>query len=439
MPRHGDSLDRAEVLGIIDQLLAAGDVYRPEDDSDPSQDAATQPSSQILRRLLQAGWLEEDKRSDYRRTIYLEPAAQAILEAFRTIVSQNIASFTGKLRLVCDRLAELRFPHSRAELIWEQLRACLADARSGLRELRLIRKQVERYAQRQLKAGTIAEALDLIYNEFSQLITQRCYRELIHARLPERLREANDGLAELELDDITLQRLRDDFLRTDPNLDAGLAMAEIRRTIEDLSLTLGDIEPTADKVDSSASEFARRSRARIRYIQDVGSVRRQQIKTIFDYVRDHLGDVRLADLEDKLELPHCRVADKGLVGMASLARSRRPLDPGKRQPVIDALTDEDREQSLREMERNLRNALRLDRANKFVDRLDLKPGETVESNDLPLRTEDDILDIISCHVFAAAGGANYRLRTSRELTPTDPIVFDQKAGFDIERFAIEKK
>ena len=51
--------------------------------------------------------------------MFLDPVAQAMVDAFRAIVSQNVASFTGKLRLVCDRLAELTAPHSRMELMWK--------------------------------------------------------------------------------------------------------------------------------------------------------------------------------------------------------------------------------------------------------------------------------------------------------------------------------
>ena len=221
MPSHGDAMERAEALEIIDQVLASGVVLQAETDDDSTEPENDQPSNQVLRRLIAARWIEEEKRSDYRRILFLEPAAQTLIEALRAIVSQTIASFTGKLRLVCDRLAALRFPHSRMELIWEELKSCLAQVRSGLRELRMIRKQVERYAQRQLKTATIAEALDIIYNEFSKLITQQCYRELIHARLPERLREAMEGLTELEQDDLALQKLRDDFLRTGQDATRG--------------------------------------------------------------------------------------------------------------------------------------------------------------------------------------------------------------------------
>lgn len=433
---RGDSLDRADALEIIDRILEAGLAYDAEEGEAEGEDAGN-PAALILRRLLAAKWLEEEKHADYRRTISVEPTAQTLLEALRAMVSQSIASFTGKLRLVCDRLANLRFPHSRTELIWEELKNCLTHTRAGLRELRLIRKQVERFAQRQLKTATLTETLDIIYNEFSQLITQQCYRELIHARLPDRLREAMAGLNELEQDNLALQKLREDYIRTQP--DGDRAALEIGRTIEELARALGDVEPSADRVDASTADFARRSRSRIRYIQDVGSARRQQVKVIFDHVRDHLAGARLADLEDRMELPPARLVDSGLVGMGSLARSRRSIDPATRRPVVSALTEEDREESLREMERNLRNALRLDRANRFVERLGLDPGEKVSSADMSVPTEDDLLDVISCLVFASAGGANYRLETERAMNPDQPVSFDQKGEFEIERFEVERK
>jgi hypothetical protein len=183
MSTRGDAMERVEVLGIIDQILVPGIQLEQEPDEEAASADADSPPNKILRRLIVAGWLEEERRSDYRHVLFLEPAALTLIEALRTIVSQNIASFTGKLRLVCDRLSALRHHHSRKELIWEQLRHCLVEVKTGLRELRSIRKQVERYARRQLTTTTIAETLDIIYNEFSALITQQCYRELIHARL----------------------------------------------------------------------------------------------------------------------------------------------------------------------------------------------------------------------------------------------------------------
>jgi hypothetical protein len=323
------------------------------------------------------------------------------------------------------------------ELIWEELKSCLAETRAGLRELRNIRKQVERYASRQLRTATLAEALDIIYNEFSTLITQQCYRELIHARLPERLREALEGLTALERDDLALQRLSGDYIRT--SNEPGRAASEILRTIEELSLALGDVEPTADRVDTSTADFARRSRSRIRYIQDVGSSRRQQIKTIFDFVREHLEGVRFSDLEDRLTLPPLRMMDAGLLGISSLAKPRRAGAAAERHQVAAPLSDDEREESLREMEKNMRNSLRLDRANRFVEQLHLKSGESMISERMSIHTEDDLLDVISCLVFAPAGGAAYRLRTNREVAPSEPVVMDPKGEFFIERFEVEKK
>lgn len=436
MAVRGDFLERTEVLEVIDRVLISEPLVLEEIEHAEAEEGEA-PAGKVLRRLLGAGWLEEEKRSDYRQVLCFEPAALTLIEALRSIVSQSIASFTGKLRLVCDRLAALRYGHSRMELIWEELKSCLGQVRAGLRELRNIRKQVERYAKRQLKTSTIAEALDIIYNEFSTLITQQCYRELIHARLPERLREAMEGLRELEQDDLALQHLREDFLRTAD--DPARAMPEILRTIEELSQGLGDVEPTADRVDRSTADFARRSRARIRYIQDVGSARRRQIKVFFDYVREYLGDLRLVDLDGRLELPTMRLVDGGLLGIASLAKRRERSSAAERQPVPPILSEDEREESLREMEKNVRNALRLDRANKFVERLELTPGQPITSDQLPVHTEDDILDVISCLVFAPAGGAKFRLQTWRERNPQAPVLMDSKGEFAIERFELETK
>lgn len=437
MSARGDAMERGEVLEIIDQILVPGIQLEKESDEDATEQEGESPSNKILRRLIAAGWMEEDRRSDYRRLFIMEPAALILIEALRNIVSQNVASFTGKLRLVCDRLAALRNPHSRTELIWEQLRHCLAEIRTGLRELRSIRKQVERYAKRQLTSTTIAEALDIIYNEFSALITQQCYRELIHARLPERLREAMEGLRELEQDDLALQSLRDDYARIHP--DATGALPEILRTIEAISLGLGDVEPTADRVDAGTADFARRSRARIRYIQDVGSARRQQVKTIFDYVREKLGGTRLADLGGQIPPIVIRIADPGLLGLQSLAARRQRPEAALRRPVAPALSEAEQEESLLEMEKNIRNSLRLDRGNRFVERLDLQPGDCLSSEGMPIHTEDDILDVVSCLVFAPAGGANYRLRLYRDQHPDDSVPADLKGEFKIERFELEKK
>jgi len=438
MSARGDAMERVEVLEIIDQILVPGVQLERESEEDTALADAEPPSNKILRRFIAAGWIEEERRPDYRHVLFLEPAALTLIEALRTIVSQNVASFTGKLRLVCDRLSALRYQHSRQELIWEQLRHCLVEVKTGLRELRSIRKQVERYARRQLTTTTIAETLDIIYNEFSALITQQCYRELIHARLPERLREAMEGLRELEQDDLALQSLRDDFVRTPPN-DAARAMSEILRTNEAISLGLGDVEPTADRVDAGTADFARRSRARIRYIQDVGSARRQQVKTVFDYVREKHGCVRLSDLGDQIPPIAIRVADTGLVGIQSLAARRQRPGTAAHRPVAPPLSEAEQEASLFEMEKNIRNSLRLDRANRFVERLDLQPGELLSSERMPIHTEDDILDLVSCLVFAPAGGANYRLYLHRDQQPADSVPEDLKGEFQIERFEVEKK
>jgi hypothetical protein len=160
---------------------------------------------------------------------------------------------------------------------------------------------------------------------------------------------------------------------------------------------------------------------------------------IFDHVRERLPEVRFGELDENLALPAVLLAETGLIGEQSLARGRRKSGAADPSPVAAALSEQEREESLREMEKNMRNALRLDRANRFVKRLDLHPGGRRTSNEMEIRGEDDLLDVISCLVFAQAGGARYFLRTLREIEPMREIVMDAKGEFEIERFEIEQK
>lgn len=68
IPARGDSLDRSEALEIIDRVLALGLTYAEEDEEVDDADVG-HPASMILRRLIDAKWLEEERRSDYRRTV----------------------------------------------------------------------------------------------------------------------------------------------------------------------------------------------------------------------------------------------------------------------------------------------------------------------------------------------------------------------------------
>ena len=241
----------------------------------------------------------------------------------------------------------------------------------------------------------------------------------------------------MEEDGMALQKIQGDLLRN----DAGEAnpMKRINDTIRDLNSALSDVEPSADRVDKSTADFAQRSRSRIRYIQDIGSARRQQIKTIFDFIVKQEQSTRLSHMEDTLNLPDMRISDCGLIGIESLKKKRNAIDPGSVEPVADMITDDDREESILAMERNVRNALSVKRANRFFDGLGIEPGEVMSSVDMPVRTEDDIIDLLSILVFAPSGGAHYNLHTLRIEEPGDVVAADLKGDFNVDRFEVTTK
>ena len=73
-------------------------------------------------------------------------------------------------------------------------------------------------------------------------------------------------------------------------LEAAPAMARVQIRFDDLARKLEPVQPLADEIDRRTAEFARRSLARSRYLQDVVGERRAQVKGVFERVNEAFAD-----------------------------------------------------------------------------------------------------------------------------------------------------
>ena len=93
--------------------------------------------------------------------------------------------------------------------------------------------------------------------------------------------------------------------------------------------------------------------------------------------------MRLVDLGDQIPPLAIRIAEPGLVGIQSLAVRRTRPEASSRSPAAPALSEAEQEEPAGDG-KNIRNSLRLDRANRFVERPDLLPGDVVSSRSMPI-------------------------------------------------------
>lgn len=431
-------ISRQEALAAVLDVLGrhAGFEREEEDTRSSDADLASPPgqANHLLNRLIRAGWMREDRRSDYQRIIQMEPPGEFLLEALRKIARPEAAAFTDKLQIVC---AALVHPETFVENPWGALEACLANTRQGLQELRGMQTSVQRMTRRQLQSASLRENLALLYDEFSEAIGHNCYRELVRIRLPIRVRQAQQRLEEIELDESILTKMETEVHRRDPSSDPAVARGKVRLRLRELSRLLDAIVPQAGEMDRQTAEFARRSFARFRYLREVGSARREQVQEIFEQINESFAGKRLHEID--AELPPPLIAEAGLIGgRESLYPKVRRRQAGDIHPVEEDVDEADKEAALLDMEANLRDSLNVIRANEFIAGLEWPPDGVISSKDLPVRTDDDVADLAALLLHAESSDALYRIAAAREDSENDPVPSDFKAGYRIERFEVRK-
>ncbi|MBM3880837.1 MAG: hypothetical protein FJ387_14155 [Verrucomicrobia bacterium] len=434
-------IDREEVIALVEQVVEQHGNLAP-DPNDLIAPAATvrDRARVVVDTLKQAGWLEEPERSDWRRLVFFDSSGTLILQALRKIAFPEAAVFSDKLVNVCVTLASRA---ALAEQPWAQVESCVASLQTGLAELRRMAKSIVRHTKQQLNATTLKENLALLFDQFVERIGRACYAQLVHARLPSKLAEARRALEELETNADLLARMQTEVMRRDAALSPEAAMARVRLRVNDLADLLDQVEPLADAIDRRTAEFARRSQARFRYLQETTSENRARVQEFFETLSRHFGGRRVSDLDDLgVEFPALLLHDPRLVGgLESLYTPRLRRAAGEIEPLEDS-DPRQHDRTLAQLESTLRDSLTVSRANRFVAALPGGRGARVDSSVVlqdHVHNDDDIASLIACLLHARSTDAKFRVEVPRREAEADAGELDQKLSYRVERFTFIKK
>ena len=440
--RRPSNLERDEAISLAAEWLeTSGAVAAPESDTDVPESLVPRDRARVLvERLRDAGWLREETLNDWSRQITFDENAALILGSLRTIASahRDPLRFSDKLVNVCLTLCGPQF----REDPWAQLQACTTLVTDGLKELRLMGKSIIRHTRRQLESATLRDNLALVFDEFSGKITNACYAGLVRARLPARLADARRALDGMHLDAQLLERMRTDFLsrpgQASHPLDDHAAATQVANGIEDLANALARVIPLADEIDRHTSDFARKSLARFRYLQEVAGERREAVQTFFETLGTAFAGKTYRDMEAlEASLPAPRLPDpRVLSGIDSLFTPRLRSEAGEIEP-LDEEADADATGRARiQLQNALRDSLTLGRANRFAASL---PGERIASSRIPLPTTDELEDLIACLLHAGSARAAYDIELDRFRSAEETPHFTSTGAILLESFTLVKK
>jgi hypothetical protein len=402
-------LPREVGLALIERVVERHAEIEIEEASDQS---IRERARVVLERLCAAEWLRSEERSDYRRFLFVEPAAVFLLDALRKIARPGAAVFSDALIGACNSLKNT--DALRAEP-WPIIQNCLEHVHTGEQEIRAVAKSVERHTRKQLAAQTLRENLEVVFDRYSADIGHGAYAELVRSRLPTRLPEARDAVEALQGDADLLHKMADEVARRS-GCEYSTAMARVRTGLHDLAQALDRIVPSTDEVDRRTAEFTRKSLARFRYLQEVTGEQRAAVQAFFEKLNAHFAGRRVSDAEAEIsELPQLLLAEVKIpAGLESLYAPRLRRDLGEIEALDEDVGEDVLDRTQRELASTLRDSLTVTRANRFAADAFAKHGSQVQSS-LLLRSDDDLADLIACLLHASAREAKYRVEIARDL------------------------
>ena len=344
-------------------------------------------------------------------------------------------TFTDKLHLVCTRLMD---PTAFTEHPLADLESCADNLRYGLQELRSMQQGMARLTQRQLRSDSLKENLQVLYDDFSENIGQRCYKSLIGLDIPIRVPLVKQALSSIENNPMIISKMEVEFQKRRPELSDEEAAQRVANKLLEVSAMINSVEPQSEAVDRRAADFARRSFARFRYLQEVSSGRRSEVRELFETVNEQFAECRMAALPEALDLPKLKIPSVGLlsgVDSLSLPRNTRRL-PGERSPLMDDYELDDADFAVDEMSDNINSSLTTLRANRFYQNLNVS-SVGLNAKDFPIDNEEWLLELAGLLLHGDTSESEYILNTPRE-TFEEPQRH-AKADYLIDDFTIKPK
>ena len=261
-----DYLNSDEAEGI-ESLRNAADDFSSDDDLDDGASASETQNyaGWILRRLIDAGWLEQEQQADYTEFIVLPDYAFTLLEALRTIQEQKPREYAGQLYAAHQLLTTQSDDFSPALALTQ----AYENVRQVVRGLNELNQNIRRYTERVTRDRPVADLLRLQYDDYAQALGPAYHALKTSDHVSRYRRDIVARLQEWQLDAEWLDQAAAE-LATQGRLSPAQAANEISHYTRFVVNQLESLDPLLEEIDRRHAQYLRTSLRQIRY-QLVGS------------------------------------------------------------------------------------------------------------------------------------------------------------------------
>jgi hypothetical protein len=398
----------------LDSLTQSMDIDEDNADNELVSGEAQDYASTILRRLVEAGWLEREQQADYTEFITLPDFAFTLLEALRAIQQQKPREYTGQLyaahQLVTNQGND--FSPSLA------LSQAYENVRQVVRGLNELNQNIRRYTEHVTRDRPVAELLRLQYDDYAQALGPAYHALKTSDHISRYRRDVVSQLQAWQLDGDWLDQTSDE-LATQSRLTPAQAADEINHYLRFITTQLESLDPLLNEIDRRHAQYLRTSLRQIRY----------QLVSADGGFKDKLVSLArgLASLqaegEDWLpdEMPTFQDAPVQQPDANSLYTLPQRRAPFTSQPVISPVLDLAAAQAFRAATlQNLEQVITPTKIQSFVNQF-FNGHKTLHVNELPADTfarEEDLPWLVYTIAYGNHPEVNYRL----EPVPGEPVI-----------------
>jgi hypothetical protein len=405
------------VAEIVDYLKAVDPeelaLIGSEEDEDGSE---RDYAGYLLRRLVDAGWLEREQSADYTEFVVLPDYAFTLLEALRAIQEQKPKEFTGQLYAAHQLLTNEGDGFSPALALTQ----AYENVRQVVRGLNELNQNIRRYTDRATRNPatgervSVPELLRLQYEDYAQALGPAYHALKTSDHVSRYRRDIAVRLQGWQMDDERLNRTADE-LAVQGRRTPSQATEEIGHITRFIVQQLEGLDPLLEEIDRRHAGYLRTSLRQVRYqlVNAEGSFRERLVvlgRQLAALLEE--GQAWLPDEMPTLHAPGLHAPD--INSFYTPPRRRAPFTPD---PVVMPLLDPDDADLLRALTLDeISQVITPDRVDGYVQGL-FNGHRRIHVQDLPGELFDDLPWLI----YVVAYGNHPDTRYGLEPLPGEPL------------------
>jgi len=409
------TLPREVIIDLFTGYLeeAGEDAWLLEDEDYPGEQAgnARERSNQLLRRLIEAGWLVQEQDYDYAFRVSIPDYALVILEALDKVRTGYRMEFRGKILSIYSALTG---EDGISYIALHQAHESTLELIDGLKRLN---HSIKLYTEKLFEAKDIRALLNQIFDEYqAEVLGEQYYR----LKTSEHVSKYRTGI---------LRQVKEFRSNRPQILNEARAMVEEKQAEDELSAenkiyewlefiesSFENMDELLEEIDRRNAQYARAAAERLKFQLQQGRGVERHLSAVLAYLAEmarRYGEraVSPEEVNRSIALFPQEVVDEH--SWKQPPSARRPHRP---HPLPAAFVpDEVRVSKLSRFSVRVAEEVTVEQINRYVDKI-LEKETSCPLEKVPLNTREEWVKFIYLIIYSRSRRAAYRLEGRRGET-----------------------